>query len=185
MGMTLRIVRFASLFLVALILGLAFCHVMEIPGKLRLSGPDWLTVQHTLYIAFGVPLGAGLELASIALCWLLVVLVRGRRPAYGWALAAAVSVTAGLVGWFLLVSPMNAVLNAWTAETLPPVWTDVRDRWELGHALHAAFFAVGFASLLVAILAETPPSGCSDRSGKRARPPVSKGGVAGRDPGAT
>jgi Domain of unknown function (DUF1772). len=168
--MTLRIVRFASLFLVALILGLAFCHVMEIPGKLRLSGPEWLTVQHNLYIAFGVPLGAGLELASIALCWLLVAMVRGRQPAFGWTLAAALSVTAGLVDWFLLVSPMNAVLSAWTAETLPPQWTGVRDQWELGHAIHAAFFALGFAALLVAILAETPSSGYSDRSGNRAPP---------------
>lgn len=183
--MTLRIVRFASLFLVALILGLAFCHVMEIPGKLRLSGPDWLAVQHNLYIAFGVPLGAGLELASIALCWLLVAMVRGRRPAFGWTLAGAVSVTAGLVGWVLLVSPMNAVLDGWTADAPPPHWTDVRDRWELGHAIHAAFFALGFAALLAAILAETPRLVQNDRPGKRVRPPAPKGRVAGRDSGAT
>ena len=49
--MILKIVRFLNLLLVALTLGLTFCHVMEIPGKLRLSGAAWLTVQHNLYIA--------------------------------------------------------------------------------------------------------------------------------------
>jgi hypothetical protein len=33
--------------------GLAFARVPELPGKLRLSGPEWLTVQHNLYIGFG------------------------------------------------------------------------------------------------------------------------------------
>ena len=53
--MRLRAVRFLALLLTALTLGLAFCHVMELPGKLRLAGPDWLTVQHNLYIASAYP----------------------------------------------------------------------------------------------------------------------------------
>jgi hypothetical protein len=56
--MVLRTLRFCNLLLVALTFGLTFCHLMEIPGKLRLGGAEWLTVQHNLYIAFGPPLGA-------------------------------------------------------------------------------------------------------------------------------
>src|SRR5687767_1323749 len=41
-AMALKALRFVDLFLVALVLGLSFCHVMEIPGKLRLAGPEWL-----------------------------------------------------------------------------------------------------------------------------------------------
>ena len=154
--MTLRTLRFADLLLVALTLGLTACHVMEIPGKLRLPGPDWLTVQHTLYIAFGPPLGAGIEVLAIALTWWLAFRVRRRRPAFGWTLAAALCVTAGLAIWFLLVAPMNAVLNGWTPDALPADWTAVRNRWEAGHALHAAFFLLGFGALAIAVLAETP-----------------------------
>jgi hypothetical protein len=44
----LRSLRFVNLLLVALTFGLTWCHVMEIPGKLRLSGPEWLGVQHNL-----------------------------------------------------------------------------------------------------------------------------------------
>jgi len=152
----LKALRFASLLSVALIFGLAFCHAMEIPGKLRLSGTEWLIVQQNLYVTFGAPIGATIEVASIALTWVVVFLVRARRPAFAWTLAAAVCVTAGLAEWFLVVQPMNAVLGGWTPDALPADWTRVRDRWELGHVLHAGFFGLAFCALVIALLAETP-----------------------------
>ena len=48
-----KVVCFLATLLVALILGLAFAHVMEVPGKLRIDGPTWLIVQQNLYIGFG------------------------------------------------------------------------------------------------------------------------------------
>jgi hypothetical protein len=151
----LRVLRFASLFLVALTLGLAFCHVMEVPGKLRLSGPEWLTVQHNLYVAFGPALGAWIEVGGIVLTWAVIFLARRRRGGR-WTLAAAVCTTAGLGVWFVMVAPVNAALNGWTPDTLPADWTAYRNRWEAGHAVHAALFALGFGALVAAILAETP-----------------------------
>ena len=83
-------------------------------------------------------------------------------------MGAAVSVTAGLAVWFALVAPMNGVLSAWTPQTLPPDWTAVRNQWELGHAIHCAFFALGFGALVIALLAEiagtSPPSAASARA---------------------
>jgi hypothetical protein len=70
--------------------------------------------------------------------------------------AAAVCVSAGLANWFLLVAPMNAALSPWTPATLPADWTRYRDQWELGQAIHAGLFALGFSALLFALLAETP-----------------------------
>jgi hypothetical protein len=153
--MVLKLARYLCLLLVALTLGLTFAHVMEIPGKLRLDGPTWLAVQHNLYVAFGV-VGAAIELLAILLTWLLVLMVRRRRPALWWTLAAALCVSAGLADWFLLVAPMNAALSVWTPETLPADWTRYRDQWELGHAIHAGLFALGFSALVLALLAETP-----------------------------
>jgi hypothetical protein len=153
----LNFARFFSLLLVALTLGLTFSHVMEIPGKLRLDGAQWLAVQHNLYIAFGV-VGAAIEVLSIVFTWLLVFLVRRRRPALFGTFAAAICVTAGLGVWFWLVSPMNTALSAWTPETLPPDWTRYRNQWEIGHAIHAALFGLGFCALVIALLAETRPS---------------------------
>ncbi len=153
--MTLKVVRYLSLLLVALTLGLTFAHVMEIPGKLRLDGASWLTVQHNLYIAFGV-VGAAIEVLAIVLTWLLVLMLRGRRPALWRTLVAAVAVSAGLVDWYLLVSPMNAALSGWTPATLPADWTSTRDQWEIGQAIHAALFGLGFSALVIALLGETP-----------------------------
>ena len=153
--MALKATRFVSLLLVALTLGMTFCHVMEIPGKLRLEGPDWLTVQHNLYVAFGV-VGAAIEVLAILLTWVLVLQVRGRRPAFYWTLGAAGCITAGLIVWFMLVAPMNAALSGWTPDTLPADWTGYRNQWEAGHAVHAALFGLGFSALVIALLAETP-----------------------------
>lgn len=151
--MTLKTTRFLSLLLVALTLGMTFCHVMEIPGKLRLDGAQWLIVQHNLYIAFGIG-GATIEVLSILLTWVVVFQVRRRRSAFYWTLGATVCVTAGLIVWTLLVAPMNAALSGWTPETLPADWTDYRNQWEAGHAIHAALFSLGFSALVIALLGE-------------------------------
>jgi hypothetical protein len=154
-AVVVKVLRFVSLLSVALIFGLAFCDVMEMPGKLRLSGAEWLVVQQNLYIASGVPIGAAIEVASILTTWLLAFVVWDRRPASYWTLAAAICVSVGLAEWFVIVRPMNAILSAWTSGALPADWTRVRDRWELGHAIHAALFGLGFSALVIALLAET------------------------------
>src|SRR5215469_1745167 len=153
----LKALRFINLLLVVLIFGLTWAHVMEIPGKLRLSGPQWLTVQHNLYVAFGAPLGAAIEIAAIISTWWLAFQTRRRHPARTLTLGAAVCVTLGLAVWFWLVAPMNAIIAGWTPETLPPIWTAARDQWEIGHAIHCLLFGLGFGLLLTAVIAETPP----------------------------
>lgn len=160
--MSLRLVRFVGLLLAALVQGLSFCHVAEMPGKLRLTAMAWLTVQHTLYGAFGPPLGAPLELGAIALAWVAAYLVArdegtGGR-AFAWTLAGAAALTAALLAWFLVVSPVNVRIAAWVPDTLPRDWTAYRDRWEAGHALHFALVALGFASLLWAAVGAAAPS---------------------------
>jgi len=87
--------------------------------------------------------------------WLLVLLIWNRRPASYWTLAAAICVTAGLAEWFAVVAPMSAILDAWASDTIPAEWTRVRDRWEIGHAIRAALFGLGFSALVIALLVET------------------------------
>jgi hypothetical protein len=42
---------------------------------------------------------------------------------------------------------VNAALDGWTAATLPADWAAWRNRWEIGHAAHAALFLVAFCLL--------------------------------------
>lgn len=153
----LKLLRFVNLLFVTLTFGLTWCHVVEIPGKLRLSGSQWLDVQHNLYVAFGPPFGAPIELAAILLTWWVFWLVRRRRPAAWLTLTAAICTTLGLVAWLLLVAPMNEILNGWTAQNLPADWVSVRNQWEAGHALHSLLFGLGFSALVLSVIAETPP----------------------------
>jgi cytochrome b561 len=108
-------------------------------------------VQQNLYIGFG-PLAAVVEPLGILLTWAMVFMLRQDRPAFWLALLAALCVTAGLVVWALVVSPMNTRLNGWTPATLPADWIASRDQWELGHAVHAMLFGVAFCALLATML---------------------------------
>ena len=147
-----RLLPFLTIAAVMPIFGLAFAHVMELPGKLQLGGADWLTVQQHLYVGFG-PFAAVVEPLGILLSWLLAFRLRRQRPAGLLILIAAAAETIGLAVWATVVAPMNTRLNGWTPATLPADWTACRDRWELGHALHAALFALAFGCLLWAALA--------------------------------
>ena len=61
--MVLKIARFIALLLAALIAGVTFCHVLELPNKLTLSASTWLQVQQVLYRGFGPKAGL-LEVAA-------------------------------------------------------------------------------------------------------------------------
>jgi hypothetical protein len=161
--MALKTARFIDLLLVALTLGMTFCHALEIVGKLRLGGSEWLAVQHNLYIAFG-PVGGAIEVLAVAMTWVVFVMVRWRKPARTLTLLAAIAVTGALLLWFATVAPMNTVFNGWSAATLPAGWQSYRNQWETGHAVSAVMFAIAFCALVIALLAETPVDAAADRS---------------------
>ncbi|WP_395016302.1 hypothetical protein [Dongia sp.] len=152
--MLLKFVRFVNLLLVALTLGIAFSTALEYPGKVKLDGPEWLTVQHNIYLAFGV-VGAIIEVTAILTTWIVFAQIRSWKAARILTLLAALAATAALGIWFAWVDPVNTALNAWTPETLPDNWASFRDRWEAGHAVSAALFLLAFSALVVAILTET------------------------------
>ena len=152
--MLLKFVRFVNLLLVALTLGMTFCHALEYPGKVKLPGPEWLTVQQNIYIAFGV-VGAVIEVTAILTTWIVFAQIRTWKLARVLTLLAALCATAALGVWFAWVDPVNTALNAWTPETLPDNWMSFRDHWEAGHAVSAALFLLAFSALVVAILSET------------------------------
>jgi hypothetical protein len=153
--MSLKIVRFIDLLLIALTLGMTFCHALEIAGKMQLSPAEWLAVQQHLYLAFG-PVGGMIELFSVVMTWVIFAMVLGRRPARTLTLVASLCATAALIVWITIVRPMNTVFNGWTATILPADWMTYRNQWEMGHAVSAALFAVAFCALVVAILGEIP-----------------------------
>src|SRR5689334_24616583 len=106
---------FATLTLTALLMGTSFAHALEMPQKLRVDGPLWLTFQHTLYPYFAY-VGAPVELGSVVTAAVLAYLVRRQRAAFFPALLAALCLAvAFFVVWLCFTNPVNARTARWTA----------------------------------------------------------------------
>jgi ABC-type enterochelin transport system permease subunit len=64
--MRLRTLRMATLICAALVTGLAFAHVLELPQKMSYDADEYARVQHSLYAYFAY-VGGPLEVLSIVL----------------------------------------------------------------------------------------------------------------------
>jgi hypothetical protein len=152
--------RFLALVLTALILGGAFCHVLELPVKMTLDPADYIVVQQ-IYGGFG-PVGAVLEPGAIAASIVLAFL-RRRRRGFGAAVIGVLFLLAALASWAVVVNPVNAHWAAAGPHSVPPDFESLRARWEYGHALHAALLFAAFVSVVVSVLAATRPAAATGR----------------------
>jgi hypothetical protein len=153
--MAVLIWRFAALVVAALSLGPSFAHALEAPPRLALWSPElWrqatvFTGQFALFRSVGGPL----DVAVIPLLAGVTFLARRDRRACGFAVAATLLFAAALAAWFALVAPANTVLATWTPGPVPADFAAVRDRWESGHVVIAAFKLAGFSALALSVLA--------------------------------
>jgi hypothetical protein len=156
--MLLRAWRFLTLVLAALALTMTSAHVLELPQKMGYDAALYAAVNTTLYRHFAT-VGAAYTIGSILAAGVLVLLVRGRRPAFRWTLTGATCLLLAFVSWLALVVPVNReVANAIRSapQSVPAVWMRHRARWEYGHATGFGIQLIGLASLVVSVLVETP-----------------------------
>jgi hypothetical protein len=156
--MFLKVWRFLTLMLAALALTMTSAHVLELSAKMRYDPELYATVNGTMYRNFAV-VGGAYTIASIVAATVLAILVRGRGVTVGWTVAGAGCLLLGFVSWLALVAPVNGAVAAAhraTPTSVPALWTELRPRWEYGHAAGFIIQLVGFGALLVSILAETP-----------------------------
>ena len=78
----IRILRFATLLLVALSMGMAFAHALELPPKMAYEAATYLLLHRTLYEFFGPPLGGFIEAGAVLSSVALVFFVRRRGRAF-------------------------------------------------------------------------------------------------------
>lgn len=156
--MLLRAWRFVTIVLAMLALTMTSAHVLELPQKMRYDAQLYSAVNTTLYRHFAT-IGAVYTVGSILAAAVLVLLVRGRHPAFGWTLTGAACLLLAFVSWLALVAPVNReVADAIRSvpDTVPALWMRYRARWEYGHATGFALQLVGVAALLASVLVETP-----------------------------
>ena len=162
--MVIKVWRLITILSVALVAGLAFAHVLEYEPKIHYSAELYLTLQRTLYVNWGPPnLGGILEPFAIFSTIVLAVLSRKREKILYLTLAAVgLLLLAFPVTFFMLVEPANEVFLKTEPPRIPLNWIDLREEWELGHALRFGFQFVALGLLVGSSLIE---EGTDRRSG--------------------
>ncbi|MCZ4089152.1 DUF1772 domain-containing protein [Sinorhizobium psoraleae] len=158
--MILYLTALASLLLTALSLGPSFAHVLEAPPRLTVWSPElWreATVFNGQFELFA-RIGGPLDVAAILMAGLLTCLLARERPAFWFALTGTCLLALGLMAWFTVVAPANAVLASWTPGPIPADFASIRLRWETGHMVVAAAKLLAFASISMAVLAPRLPA---------------------------
>lgn len=168
--MALQVWRLVTLMLAAASMGVALCHLMEMPGKMQLAGSDWLMLLKTVYPpAFGT-IGGFLEVAAIAAAVALALAVRRYGRAFPWTLLGVACLgTAHAVFW-VWVAPVNEVMALASPVSLPPDWMALRVQWEHAHAARAVLQLAGLGALQVSVLFGGEPRSVTAAGRAAARP---------------
>jgi len=142
--------HFLSLVFVALCLGPALAHLLELPNKIILARDDYFTVQQIYrgWALLGVLIVAALA-SMIAFAWLA-----RRSPAVlYWVLTAVVCIVAAQAVFWMFTFPANAATNNWTE--IPENWQSLRVRWEYSHAVGSILTLAALMALIASLLVRT------------------------------
>jgi hypothetical protein len=160
MGQALQVL---AILLVAVAMSLALAHALEMPGKLRLSEPEYRMVQQIFYPGFTI--AGGCEPLAILVLLALVIVARGGGIGFWLELASLVMLAAMHGVYWRFVHPTNKVwvrdlaLDRSGARFFAAVgaggaagWTRWRDQWEYAHVARAALAFLGLTALAVALV---------------------------------
>jgi hypothetical protein len=152
----LQTLRFFTLLLAALSLTMESAHVLELPQKMRYDMQMYAAVNGTLYKWFAI-IGGTYQIVAILLAIALAFVLRGRGAAFGWTAGGAAALVIAFVIWLAVVEPVNTqVAHALAADphSGPVLWTQLRSRWEYGHAAGFVAQLVGFSALIISLLVD-------------------------------
>ncbi|HEU4875615.1 MAG TPA: hypothetical protein VFT44_21070 [Pyrinomonadaceae bacterium] len=146
--MLIKSLYFIALFFVALALGPALAHLLELPNKITLAREDYLTVQQIYrgWALLGVVV-AGALLSTL----ILALMVRKERKAFLFALIAFLCIAGTQVVFWTYTYPTNQATNNWTM--LPQNWTELRRQWEYSHATSAGLNLMALVAMILSVLA--------------------------------
>lgn len=149
--MPMMLFRTFTILLVALLTGLAFAHVLELPAKMQYDAAMYIVLQKSLYVQWGPPnVGGVLEPAAIIATALMAFFGRNNKRGLWLPLGALTALLIAFpVVFFVLVTPANAGFMETTLPSIPVNWKELRANWELGHAIR---FGLQFSALSMLVL---------------------------------
>ena len=163
MFLTLQVV---TVFLVAITMGLALAHALELPGKLRLDQQTYLATQTIYYPGFTIG-GIAEPLAVVALILLLVATGRDNTK-FWWILAGLIAVVAMQGVFWFVTQPANrfwlkhqhlnqagsrffSIDQSREHRSGDQDWRQLRNQWEYSHVARAALATIALIALATAI----------------------------------
>ena len=154
----LKLARFVNLFLVALLAGLLMGVFIVELALLEVSASVYTAVQKPKHEVFApiMPIFNTLVIVSGPL---VVVLLIPHRKTWVFGLSAiGVVCTIVLTATTLLVNvPINSeIINTWSVDDPPTDWAQVKDRWNLFHAVRTVLALVALLCLLLAAMMPQP-----------------------------
>lgn len=165
--MALKVVRFSTLLLTALVAGMLLAILLiEVYAVRQLSASMYTALEQPKH-AILTPLFSVVDFGAVLSTILVLFLTRR-----SWRSRAFVFTLAGLV--FLAVVgaisitvnvPINLEIMDWSVENPPADWAETRDRWNLAHAFRTAAALLALVFQLLAVLSLAPP-GEADRASR-------------------
>src|SRR5436309_1704946 len=165
-------VEIVSILLVALAMVPALAHLLEFPGKSRLTKEAYLTVQPIYYPGFTIAGGIG-EVGGLIAVLAVLLLTRQDTPAFWLRLVALAAIFGMQVVFWLFTQPANRFwLQSTTLGGLgeaffnvgsgthsvrrddPDGWKRMRDRWEYSHIVRAVLATLSFLLLVIATVTQ-------------------------------
>ncbi len=153
--MFLRITRFTALLFMALVLGLGSASLIGSDARTDVLGMVFLTVQQVVYQDFEKVLNL-VELISFTAVLLALLSVVRRKPFFIMTLLSCICVAVVIGMRFLSIRPLHQVISSWSVESIPETWMNVRNRYYLFATIRTGFSILGFCSLSLSVLFDTP-----------------------------
>jgi Domain of unknown function (DUF1772) len=150
----LKFWQFLALLLAALTMGMSFSHLLQMHSKFQMPGPLWVTLQQTLYLAYG-RIGGLIEIAAMLFAAILAYLIHADRRLFQLTCSAAILLAAALFLWIIFTYPVNSRTFSWSEGSLPQDWSRWRTQWEYSHAVRFVLQLVAFSLLSWAIVRST------------------------------
>jgi uncharacterized membrane protein len=126
----------------------------------------YVTLQKTLYVAWGPPnVGGFLEPTAILATLSLAFLLRKRKRAFWLTLGAGLALLLAFpVVFFIFVAPANAAFLAAPPSSIPGDWMELRASWETGHTIRFVLQMLAPSLLILSVLLETGKDNHANRA---------------------
>ncbi len=150
---TLATWQFISILLLALVTSVFWGTWLGLSRSMAALTPEtFLEVGHTMIANLGTIMAILMPAAILAVLPVLYLLYRARSRAFYLTLAGFVLFVIALLITLIVEVPIDNQIEGWTVTSLPPNWQQLRDRWELFHALRSWVSVLGLALLLASAL---------------------------------